>query len=403
MRKILGALIVWSLLFPGLVSAQTDLNGVLKRNHFTSDKWIASSSNVIVNTTSTYLMLEEYNGSNGGLYEDLTNYTEFEESLNYITNINETHVRARCDLEYGRYLGYDFGDGFWENFTIRYAVYVNGIGNSYLNDVHYFHLNNLTSFGDRSDITGTVDSFFEVRVLNDNDGDNYDIQLFSRTENTDIVNSGEEPLPELYNNWIYVEVFKEGGFVGINVFNDPGYSEVLYQFNDTHTTSHPITYRFLYPVNSVDIGSYSGWYIDVWVKNVDLMLPAELYWETGSLYTTDLLENASMGSIAYSFYGAGGTPDFTSLEVYLSEDNSTWTLWDNDQEFPEIVYSYNYSSLYAWFRLNSTNGLSTPYVNFYHVFYEASLSTSETNWGISLILLVIGFIVGLGSLMRRES
>lgn len=391
--------IVLILIFLSLPITQAQaISGELLNNNFTDTRWIASINQLTVNTTINSLMLDQYN-STGGAYEDLTTYTEYEESGDLITDINATHVKAKCDLQYGRYLGFDFGTDHFINFTIKYAVYVNGRGNGGLNDVHYFHLNNRSSYGDRTDVTGTQDTFIELRILNDNDGDNYDIQFFSRTENTDIIQSSEINYEPMYQNWIYCEIFKEGSFVGANVYKWSNYTGEIFAYNGTHSRSDEFGYRFLYPVNTVDTNLYPGFWIDVWVKNVDLLLPHLHYYDTGSLYTTNLLVNSSLN--AYSFYGLGSTPPGTSIELYLSDDNSTWSLFDSDTEWVEFLDSYNYTSLYAWMRLNSSDVSLTPLVDYYHLFYE-SPSTSGNNFGFSIVLLVLGFIVGIGSLRGNE-
>lgn len=382
---ILGLLIPWA-------SAQTDIPGTMKADNFTSSQWAQTLDHVVINNSRLYL--DQFNTS-GGLYEDLTEYQEYEESLDYITDINETHVRAKCDLQYGRYLGIDGGSPvYYENFTYRFAVYTVGRGNGGLNDVYYFHLNNRSSYGDRTDVIGTQDTFIELRILNDNDGDNWDIQFFSRTENTDIVQSSEVNVPYYYHNWIYCELFKTGSFVGANVYKWANYTGEIFAYNGTHTRSDPFGYRFLYPVNTVDTNLYPGFWIDVWVKNVDLNLTHSHYYDTGNLYTVDLSANETAPD-PYSFIWEGQTSAQTSIEAFISGDNSTWS--EITPENYKLLSALNYSSVYVWFRLNTTNPSYTPYVDYYHVFIGGAGGGGLTYWyGIAVVLLILGLLLGIG-------
>lgn len=393
----IAGLILLFLMVPNAI-AQEDLTGTLERNNFTSTKWLNSTSNLILNLTTNRVHLNKTLQSEfGWSFENFTSYTEYEESGNLITVVNSTFVSARCDLQYARYLGYDFGTGYFENFTIRFSVYVEGIGGTGLVDNYYFHLNNLTSFGSRNDVSGAGgDDFLEFRILNDNTGDDYNFRFTSRTQDTDIIDSGSVEDNDLTQRWLYVEIFKDGNFVGVNVYNNNDFTDLRWNYNGTHVIAQPLNYRFMYPVQSNDLNLYPGYYIDVYVRNVDLATPLVRYSPSGNYFSTDLMVNQT-GVDVYSILFEGLENIGTSIEYFVSEDQLNWVeILGNGQ----LLNGYNFNPLYIWVRLNSTDGLNTPYLDYYHIFYESSIVGADQNWGISLILLVLGFIIGLGVLRK---
>lgn len=380
-----------------MVQAQSDLNGTLKRNNFTSSKWNQSSSNLVFNLTSNRVYLDQYNVS-GGSYENLTAYTEYEESLDYITDRNETHVRAKCDLQYGRYLVYDYGADYFNDFTIRFALKLNGIWSTGLNDHYYFSLNNQT-LGDRSDYTNG-DNFYDFRINNDNTGDDWRIAI-SSLSNGESFFSGWTEDNTLDDDWLYIQIKKIGGSINCTVYDNSDFTGLHWSYNLTHTDTP--TYRYIYPVQSLDLNLYPTFYLDVWVKEVDLGKSSLAYYPSGELITVDLLANET-SKTAYSILYKAVTGTTAKLEAWFSEDNGNWT---SISQRGLLIESYNYSSLYLKFRLNSTTGIDTPYLDYYHLFYKESEVTASEESGLTFgdiywYVLAIWIVLNVLGRMKKE-
>lgn len=360
--------------FPLMAQAQTDLNGTLKRNNFTSSKWNESSSNIVLNLTTHRIYLDQYN-TTGGLYENFTLFTEYEETLDYITDINETHFRAKADLRYGRYLYYDYGLDYFENFTIRFAVKINGIGNGGLNENYYLVFTNET-VGDKQDYSSSTDSFIDFRIKNDNSGDDYQVILQSAHDGESLWSGWIED-NDLDNDWLYVQLYKLGNYVNYTIYDNSDFTGLHWTGSVTHTTGSG-KYRYLYPINSQDLNLYPGFYIDVWVKELDLSNPSKAYYPSGEYFTVDLLENET-GKAAYSLYVDGNSGASYPLEKWFSEDNSTWITFNDECA---VIEDYNYSSFYLRFRLNSSSGVNSPYVDYYHLFYKETDYSPSSESGL---------------------
>lgn len=395
--KILILSLLFIIAIP-MIQAQSDLNGTLKRNNFTSPKWNATSYNIIFNTTTNRIYLDSYNIT-GGLYENFTLFTEYEESLDFITVYNATTVRAKTDLFYGRYLGYDYDLDYFSDFVIRFKLKINGIGNTGLNDHYYFSLNNQT-WGDRSDF-GTGDNYYSLRIRNDNSGDDWNIAIESLC-NGESLPSGWFQDNTLDNDWLYIQIKKLGSQINTTVYDNSDFTGLHWSYNLTH--SDIPRYRYLYPVQSLDLNLYPNYWVDVWVKELDINRPNTVYFSSGEYYTPNLLENET-GKIAYSLLYEGDQGAAYPIEIWFSEDNSTWITLD---EKGKLIESYNYSSLYLRFRLNSSNGIDTPYLSYYHLFYKDSTYIPDEENGLTFgniywFILAIWIVLNVLGRMKANS
>lgn len=374
-NKLIMLILVSALLNTPGVQGLDDLDGTMKRQNFTDTKWVQSMNNLTLNNSR--LILENYNAS--GIYENFTAYTEYEETLDYITDINETHFRCKADLRYGRYMVNDYGAGYFENFTITFGFLINGIGNTGLNDHFFFILQNQT-LGDWDDFDQDADSYYTFRVRDDTT-ENKQVIVYCRHEGV-AYHNGWTVDNTLDDDWLYIKIIKTGDTVNTTIYDNSDFTGL--HWTDEITFPESTDYRYLYAVNSQDLNLYPGYYIDVWVKELDIGTQAELYYPTGSLYTTDILENVTVN--AESLLYEGVTPTDTSIECYYSDDNSTWTGLDNGA----WVNDENLSSVYLWLRLNTT-GSGTPYVDYYQVFYE-----SPPGRGVAVVLFILGVLIGIG-------
>lgn len=376
----------------GLVSAQDDIDGTLKANNITSTKWIEAQDNLIVNTSinRVYLNMTGFIPS----LENFTLYTEYEESGDLITINNATFITARCDLYYGRYVYYDFGTDFFENFTIRFACYMNGIGATGLNDHYYFILHENT-VSDAYTLTTASDDYYMFRLLDDT-SQQIRVLAYTKYGGTNYHN-GWTYDNNLDFKWLYVEIVKDGPDIDTTIYNYANYTDVYW--TDSLTLPGSSTYRYLYPINSQDLNLYPGYYLDMYIKDLDIGSGGGI---SGNLYTSNLLGNETSKE-AYSVLYEGVETASTSLECFVSENNSTWT---EVVERGELLGGLD--PCYLWFRLNSTDVNETPYLDYYHIFFEDSFGgggLNYTQYNCSSFLNVTGshFSGNLTSLQEVDS
>ncbi len=365
-----GKLVILMILVAGVLivptQAETNLTVYLGRDDFDSEKWVSALDQTTVNATAGLLILSQFNATID-MSQDLTNYTLFEESGNLITNINSTHVRAKCDLKYTRYLYYDFGaDFFGSEFNISFAVYINGIGPAGVNDHYYFQLSNET-VASRSQIYSAGDDTFTYNILNDNSGDDYKWRVGVQDQGVTMFSTYVED-NGMYNIWVYYRLIRDGTSLNITGYNNADYTDV--RLTQEFTISEDTTYRNLFIVNTLDIDIFPSEYIDVWVKDLTLLTGIIAYFDTGNFYSVNLLVNASIPSTARSIYGVADIPPDTSIEILHSDDNSSWISTELDQQFFVNLESFNYSDLFIRYRLNTSNNQITPDVDFYYVTYD---------------------------------
>lgn len=385
-------ILVFGLLNTPLGYSQPDLNGTLKRNNFTSPKWIAGYNNI--NFTGNSIILDQVTGS---VYEDLTTYTEVEESNDYITVYNSTHLRAKSDLQYGRYLYYDYGPDYLENFTWTFAFKWVTIGNTGLNDHFYILMSNGT-LGDWTDINNNGDDFVHV-LINDSPTQQKRYNLRVR-DNGAGYGTGWVVDGRINDDWTYWKIIKDGKDIKILWYDNPDFTNLFASYNVTTPTS--LKFRYLYPINSQDLNLYPGFYLDGWVKNVDLGTVSTDYVPTGSYYSSDLLINETDKEI-YSVYLNGTNPSDTGLDIKISDDNATWIdIPGASGTYGDVLEEYDLNSCYLWFRLNSTTGDNTPSVEYYQVFYASEGGAGSINYryGIAVLLFILGALIGTG--IRRE-
>lgn len=376
---ILGLALIKPLTQP--IRAESDLLVDLKRDNFTSEKWVASTENVIVNTSIHRMHLGRFNTTDGN-NEDLTNYTEYEENegaIDQVQVINSTTAYFKTDLYYGAYLSKDYGEGYFDDFTIDVDIYWLGeFPASGINRHYYCFISDYEDDG--SGIGGNTSSHYMVFRLNRASVAN-EIRWFVQVREAGTVyQSGWTVDNTIRNSWLYFRFQVEDDTARFLCYDYPNRTSLRFSYNITHT-SDISDYQYVIPIASADLGAYPNTYITGYVKNINLNIPVEQYYESGNFYSSDIMANNT--NEAYSIYSEVEIPSSTTIELFTSPDNSTWTshgVIDNGG------YVGNFASLlpaglkpcYVRFRLNSSNGVSTPFVDYYHVTTESTSGINVT-------------------------
>jgi len=222
------------------------------------------------------------------------------------------------------------------------------------------------------------------------------ILLMHKANNTYAYEESINPI--IFNQWYYVNMFRDGKNVTLNMFTEKAMTNRV-----VHLTygllNASVKYDYFYPVSTNDVPQ-SGYDLDVDIINLinDETLNKESYVNKGVLYTKDLLANTTEKSLMIGINGTAH-PD-TRIRLYTSNDNATWLLQiDNNglgdlRQYREILY--NYSSLYARLNLTTTDQSTTSFVDelFYLHAYEC-VADSETKPYVFIILFtIIGMLLG---------
>lgn len=122
----------------------------------------------------------------------------------------------------------------------------------------------------------------------------------------------------------------------------------------------------------------------------------------GYAYTKNLLENST--KIAFSLMTNQTICEGGNYELSVSDDNSTWIMVIDDCSGYEWVKleKYNLTKLYIKIKLTSLGVSNSRLFDLWFTnFCDFDSIPSGQNWGISLVLLALGFIVGLGVLKKH--
>ena len=398
MKRIEKALVISALLIAllcfgvVLVNAQIedDITVNLKRNNLTSEKWVQVLQDVVVNTTQNKLIL---NISSGALpaKEDFTTW------------IHEGFSRITFGEDWITYTG-DMRFATDENMKLVTPI-TSSFFYAFTYNVDYVSLTTRTWRGiilkisDSYDdlVYGSDNGYEEVTLLlrSYSDVSHYQIQLHAHDGATQY--ASEEFTSDLDVDTNYYCTFNKSGYdYNLTVYSDSDRTiQVDNVVIDTETLFEDgSSYDGIVAMQNIGFTSHE--LSKSTLSNFTGISSRYGYASTGNYYSINLLENVT-SSYAETIYGIVETPTGTSIELMHSKDNTTWIIYELNEDFVYQVRPFDLDSLYVRFRLNTTID-DTPKVRFYHVTHNITCGTGTSScligawkeYNVSSITLVEG-------------
>jgi len=373
------------------VSADYDIPSKYQKTEFNSSKWIQSYHNL---SFSDFVILDTYFIN---AYENLSDYYLYDEVpgvQNYISLHNDTYATSYVnDNDETNYLRYNNSDNPTSVFNLYFWFKYDSTVNAAQSHMMTFG-NEENGFRDII-VNGTECVSIRIRRL-ESDPKRTHIILLHKTNNTYAFEDAINVIN--FNQWYYCNFYRYNKNVTLNMFTDKGMTNRVIHLTYGNLNADE-TYDYFYPISTHDNG-VSGKDLDFDIKNLidNETLNREIYFNTGLLYTKDLLENSTEKSVMIGFNSTAYIDTVTSL--YVSDDNATWKiLLQNDglgslSQYCEILY--NYSSLYARLNLTTNDPLVTPFVDelFYFHTYECAVSDETKPYVFITLFTIIGIILG---------
>lgn len=305
---------------------------------------------------------------------------------------NVTSYVFGVDRDEHEYLYYDYGAGFFDNFTARCKLNVLGqTSNGLAYSLSW--ANGLGEFISCGDIVG-------IRVYYVTATAEYKIHLVK-------IESGVFSTPGYLTGTsspftVYLDFIKSGGDHTLKIYSD--YDRTVLLSTLTNNFTYAPTWRYHFWGQSQD-NALSG--RSITFKTYDYRhTPAP---SMGGYFTTgDLLTNTSHKATAILFNAS--IPTGSNIRVQVSNNNSTWVDSQNVADLDILdnglralnLEKLGYTSLYM--NVSFTRELvdQFPIMYDYLVIHEATGGGSiEYRYGVAIVLFILGVLIGWG-LINRE-
>lgn len=375
-----------------LVSADYDIPSKYQKSEFNSSKWIQSYHNLTIDNFNELICLDTTFIND---YENMSDYYYYDKfpANNYITVHNDTYFTSyHNDFDDLNYLRYNYTltpNNEWDIF-FKFK-YNSSVSSSYTHIMMFGSEEN----GFRDCLENST-NHVSIRLRRHETLNQANIFILGEVDDVWWFDSSLNEIN--FNVFYYAHYFKIGSNVTLNVYSDKAFTnrKIHLSYNGLNAG---ISYDYFYSI-STQYPLAGGKDLDVDIINFinNETLNKEIYFNNGSLYTKNLLENTTEKSVMIGFNSTAYIDTITSL--YASDDNATWKLLlQNDglgslSQYHEILY--NYSSLYVRLNLTTINPLFTPFVDdlFYFHTYECAVSDETKPYVFITLFTIIGMILG---------
>lgn len=376
--------ILFLLCFVPSVEAKPLVSDIDQYN-FTDNSFIKSGSNYVLNITSGYVRC---NASTGGLaLEDLTSWNEQNGSPDELTVVNSTY------MEYDGYMRYSYDNWVIRDYDVgasfvnRFSVYVDAITVSSRTIRGIFAVYHRDSVADN--IIGYRDGNEEIFYLYLRSyNDNTKWQLGTNAYEDGVAGGSDTSIDLSVDTWYYLELERDNYNVTVDIYDDYGFTNLIDSININLWTAWSGNYNMSYIQLMSNMGYATAESSTVYMKDVSIFSGLSNYLDA-VIYSNDLVNDVANYVMFDTVIN-----NYTSVNVYGSNDNSSWVsllnITNTGREYCE-VYNTSWSDMYLKVVLNTT-GIYTPYVNQVNVVYVTDLGYSI---GIVLLMVAVSVIIGM--------
>lgn len=369
---------------------------------FQNSSRIQTLQNLILNSSINSIGFNQSAFGGELIRENLTDgYIDCEEGLGcnvepntdgYFRWITDYQMRGfTVPLDKWGYVYKDYGVNYFENIYAQAQIKFNG----YQSNGRYFPF----GFGNETDDWDSLSDAIGVRMRHINTPNVYQISLLGREGgSTTVTDTYDQPILSNADYWL--NLAKIGTEVYLEIYSDSDRSILV--DNLTISLSNSDKYRYAYYGLTDDVDLSSRW-LEGRCYNFSFRYSGIT---EGVFYSKDLLSGISNNARALLYESLIDSGN--SITIEISEDNSTWI-----KRYEETLFNgsgaisldnLEYSSLYVRCNFSRPTGIGYCDLLSLNPIWESDSGGGGpgTNWGIAIILLVLGFIVGLGILRKDK-
>lgn len=390
MKRGITLIFLFCLVFSPILVTGLDYEGVYDELNTTSniDKIYSVIHNGSqVNFNNSFLDPSLYDPRNASTYTrvdvDVTGG-----SITAIDNIT-SYVNG-VDRDETEYLYFDYGAGFFSNFTARAKLEVLGqTSNGLAYSLSWS--NDTGEFDSCNDIIG-------VRVYYYTSTSEYSVGLIKFENGAFSGSVYKRGNASAFT--VYLDFIKSGGNHTLKIYGD--YDRTLLKSTLHQNYSYTPTWRYHFWGQSDDdaLGGRS-----ITFKTYDYRhTPGPSL--NGYFTTGDLLANTTNKATAILFNAS--IPSGSDIRVSLSDDNSTWVDSQNVAGLDTLdnglralnLEKLGYTSLYMNVSFTRANVDQFPILYDYLVIHEAPGGSIEYRYGIAIVLFILGILIGWGMIRQ---
>lgn len=383
--KKLFFILLFAFVFVPMCKAQSQVTTNILRSEFNTTKYVYLNKGTKINTTKGVLML---NITKNYVYENFSLWNEINSIPDYLSLTNNTFLTYNGNMR-NNINNRVTKNNFTKNFDYHFRFNVDEIANSastMRGDIIQ-HSNNTEDWRYQ---VGNNEESNALLLRSQNSNTKYQFYLQCVENGVSNVGGGTGDLD--VDTWYFVRYNRSGYNVGVFVYSDSSFSSLVTSAIIDCSGIWSKAYKFSKIIAMSNVGYATN--LDTKCYLNFLYIGESDDYTNGSMYSINMLENTTRTLYSMSLNISSINGASSSIEVFASNDNLTWSkIIETVETKGKVEYLFNRDWNNVYFRFHLIGNGYNPEIDYFEVSYFAEGVGTTTPLFLHWIVWVLAVLV----------